>query len=194
MSHWRGKGGGVGQHKQLSWLMASFPYEVGWEALEDSDAGPVDPTGAARELKKIESHFWSKIIWANRWERCPDEEIQPRELWVPHIATSHSVASKDIDARRYMQYFQQKGIILKIMFSISLISLTILPHMYAFLNNTSLNYECIPILKKEKKHRCNYRECELTQAAYESAKGGRLPNKAHANSAATQSLIRGSDV
>ena len=36
--------------------MASLPYEVGQKSLKDNDEGPDDHTGAARELKRSESH------------------------------------------------------------------------------------------------------------------------------------------
>ena len=49
----------------------------------------------------------------------------------------------------------------------------------------------LPLCSSFRRHRCSDRECELTQAAYESAKGGRLPNKVRANSAATQSPSKG---
>lgn len=114
--------------------------EVGWEALKDNETGPADHTlshGGCRELKRSESHSWSKIIWASQWDRG----VPTRKL------------NKE-------------------------------------------NYQSAPLLlcSSFKRHRCNYRECELTQAAYESAKGVGFQIKLMQTQLLLRAPGRGSDV
>lgn len=45
------------------WLLL---LEAGWEALKDKGAGPTHHSGAAKELKRSESHSGSRTIWAHQ--------------------------------------------------------------------------------------------------------------------------------
>lgn len=71
---------------QPSRPMASFPCEVGWEALKGQDTGPGDHTRAASKQKGVSPIPGLDYLGQPMKQKCPYRQIQHGELSGPHTA------------------------------------------------------------------------------------------------------------